>query len=209
MLVTNISNLKRVVDLLVAGGDEMEFANPDGTILYRIYPRLYRPPYVPEEETSVTVQYSHKTPDKVTRILTGQSLCPAINLDDEDDEDDVLWNNSFHWNLRNGAPVAEQNAKYQELADAINRYYKRKICNCGRNFVHPGEDACPLCIISCPEAYESLPKEFCCVCQQNSKAISMMKFSCCGNHIHSACIPHGGLLKCPYCREDRPTLGEM
>lgn len=116
----------------------------------------------------------------------------------EDEEDTfVLGNFAFDADDVEGATDA---------AARINDIFAMTICRCQRYFIKDrscqGNDLCPFCTMTSTK--DDIARQFCCVCQEISAKMHMIKQPCCSQHIHTACLNkwHGtvGEIQCPMCR---------
>lgn len=153
--------------------------------------------------------------------LLGSEICIVYSLDENGDattpqdevvrrvvqlDPDVYEDEEETFVLGNFAFAADDLEGATEAAARINDIFAMTICRCQRYFIkdrsYRGSDMCPFCMLTSTKV--DTMRQFCCVCQEISAKMHMVKQPCCSQYIHTACLTrwHGtaGKAQCPMCR---------
>lgn len=185
-LVCNVSNLKYVIDILINKKRYLEFSNYEKTLNYVLHcSKLSSGTIVCD------IEYDNVYCARNKRLLE--------YLEETQDPDYDDFTSVFSISILHELSDSEKEARFVKLMEKFNELYNVNFCPCDRRLVGPGEDVCLLCVLSCAHDYKALPLQFCCICQESSKAIGMQRMPCCSQYLHKHCAKEIDD-KCPYCR---------
>jgi hypothetical protein len=184
-LVYDARNLKHVVEAMIGSKRPskkyVQFSNVDDTIQFILFADSIG------NDIFIDVEF--------VDAIRNQKAIDVLTETEDPEEDDFYKLMTF----RVAGDEAQTLKRYQDIVEEINDVYMTTICSCGKRFKYRDDDVCMLCILQCPHNYADVPLEFCAVCQEHTRAMGMIRTTCCKNYIHPGCKHR--LIKCPYCRD--------
>lgn len=130
-----------------------------------------------------------------------------IDTYDDDDEGDGFLLESF--SLPNDETAAADSAEIQRAMSEINKAFNTTICACRKYLIRDGGECCLFCVMTSTPSDREL--ESCPICYEEDKRMLFSRQSCCGQHLHAACLAKWratpGPNSCPMCRSHAATGG--